>query len=184
MRETRAVCGCRNTTATAPRAEQVRVPTENAVPIGPSAAEAAAWCWLGTCLVPYGGLAQGGLKAGETVLVSGATGNFGRAAVAVALAMGGGLCHRDRPEPAGPADPGGAVRIAGALRRAERDRGRRPCRHVARSAGTDRSSPRHPAAHGEQRTGTRGHHDRQALRPCRSDGRDQHDGGALQLRYN
>lgn len=72
-------------------AEQVRVPTENAVPIGPIAeADAAAWCWLGTCLVPYGGLAQGGLKAGETVLVSGATGNFGRAAVAVALAMGAG----------------------------------------------------------------------------------------------
>jgi threonine dehydrogenase-like Zn-dependent dehydrogenase len=40
--------------------------------------------------VPYGGLLAANLQAGETVLVSGATGNFGSAAVAVALAMGAG----------------------------------------------------------------------------------------------
>jgi NADPH:quinone reductase-like Zn-dependent oxidoreductase len=38
--------------------------------------------------VPYGGFLAARLQAGETVLVSGATGNFGSAAVAVALAMG------------------------------------------------------------------------------------------------
>ena len=39
-------------------------------------------------LVPYGGLRDIGLKAGETVIVSPATGAFGGAAVLVALAMG------------------------------------------------------------------------------------------------
>jgi alcohol dehydrogenase len=73
-------------------AEQTRVPTENAIRIGDllDAADAAKWCALGTLLVPYGGWLAADLKAGETVLVSGATGNFGSAAVAVALAMGAG----------------------------------------------------------------------------------------------
>src|SRR5258707_3002096 len=70
-------------------AEQMRVPTENVKAIGPiDAADAAQWCALGTLLVPYGGFLAANLQAGETVLVSGATGNFGSAAVAVALAMG------------------------------------------------------------------------------------------------
>ena len=70
-------------------AEQMRVPTENAVPIGPiSADEAAKWCLMALLLVPYGGLLAVDLKVGETVVVSGATGNFGSAAVVVALAMG------------------------------------------------------------------------------------------------
>jgi alcohol dehydrogenase len=74
-----------------PFAEQMRVPTENAVPIGPiDAADAARWCALTVLLVPYGGLLAIELQAGETVVVSGATGNFGSAAVAVALAMGAG----------------------------------------------------------------------------------------------
>jgi alcohol dehydrogenase len=72
-------------------AEQMRVPTENVKQIGAiDAADAAKWCALGTLLVPYGGLLAANLQAGETVLVSGATGNFGSAAVAVALAMGAG----------------------------------------------------------------------------------------------
>jgi NADPH:quinone reductase-like Zn-dependent oxidoreductase len=72
-------------------AEQTRVPTENAIRIGDlNEAVAAQWCALGTLLVPYGGFLAADLKAGETVLVSGATGNFGSAAVAVALAMGAG----------------------------------------------------------------------------------------------
>lgn len=72
-------------------AERMRVPTENAVPIGTLApAEAASWCALGTCLVPYGGFLAAKLQPGETVLISGATGNFGSAGVAVALAMGAG----------------------------------------------------------------------------------------------
>ncbi len=72
-------------------AEQMRVPTENVKPIGKiDAAEASRWCAMGTLLVPYGGLIAANLQAGETVLVSGATGNFGSAGVAVALAMGAG----------------------------------------------------------------------------------------------
>jgi NADPH:quinone reductase-like Zn-dependent oxidoreductase len=73
-------------------AEQMRVPTENVKRIGAmneaDAVDAVAWCALGTLLVPYGGFLAANLQAGETVLVSGATGNFGSAAVAVALAMG------------------------------------------------------------------------------------------------
>lgn len=65
------------------------VPTENVKRLGAiTAAEATQWCALGTLLVPYGGLLAANLQPGETVLVSGATGNFGSAAVAVALAMG------------------------------------------------------------------------------------------------
>jgi alcohol dehydrogenase len=70
-------------------AEQMRLPTENVKPIGKiEKADAARWCAMGTMLVPYGGFLAANLQAGETVLVSGATGNFGSAAVAVALAMG------------------------------------------------------------------------------------------------
>jgi alcohol dehydrogenase len=70
-------------------AEQMRVPTENIKRIGAiNEADATAWCALGTLLVPYGGFLAANLQAGETVLVSGATGNFGSSAVTVALAMG------------------------------------------------------------------------------------------------
>jgi alcohol dehydrogenase len=72
-------------------AEQMRLPTENVKPIGAiDASDAAAWCAMGTLLVPYGGLLAAKLQAGETVLISGATGNFGSAGVALALAMGAG----------------------------------------------------------------------------------------------
>jgi alcohol dehydrogenase len=40
------------------------------------------------CVVPYGGLVRGRLAAGETVIINGATGAYGAAAVLVALAMG------------------------------------------------------------------------------------------------
>jgi alcohol dehydrogenase len=70
-------------------AERMMVPTENAKRIGViDASEAPLWCALGTLLVPYGGFLAAHLQAGETVLVSGATGKFGSCAVAVALAMG------------------------------------------------------------------------------------------------
>lgn len=72
-----------------PFAEQIRVPTENAIPIGNiESAEAAHWSAIGILLISYGGLRALDLKAGETLLVSGATGNFGGATVATALAMG------------------------------------------------------------------------------------------------
>ena len=70
-------------------AEQVRVPTENAVPIGAiDPALAGRWCAIGTLLIAYGGLLAMEFRPGETLLVSGATGNFGSATVALALAMG------------------------------------------------------------------------------------------------
>lgn len=70
-------------------AEQMRLPTENVVPIGAiDAKDAGRWCALGTLLVPYGGFLAAKLQPGETVLVNGATGAFGSAAVAVALGMG------------------------------------------------------------------------------------------------
>jgi alcohol dehydrogenase len=72
-----------------PFAERMRVPTENAVPLGDvDVVDLPRWSALGVLLVPYGGLLAADLQAGETVLVSGATGNFGSAGVAVALAMG------------------------------------------------------------------------------------------------
>jgi NADPH:quinone reductase-like Zn-dependent oxidoreductase len=70
-------------------AEQMRLPTENVKRLGAiDETDAAAWSALGTLLVPYGGFLAARLEPGETVLVSGATGNFGSAAVAVALGMG------------------------------------------------------------------------------------------------
>ena len=73
-------------------AQQVMLPTENAIPIGEiDAGDAAAWCKMGSLLVPYGGLLALALRPGETILVNGATGNFGSAGVAVALAMGAGV---------------------------------------------------------------------------------------------
>ena len=70
-------------------AEQMRVPTENLTRLGDiDPAQAPAWCALGTLLVPYGGLLAANLKAGEIVVVNGATGAFGSAGVVVALAMG------------------------------------------------------------------------------------------------
>jgi len=70
-------------------AQRMRVPTENAKPIGSiDERDAARWCALSSLLVPYGGFLAANLEAGETVLISGATGRFGSAAVAVALAMG------------------------------------------------------------------------------------------------
>src|SRR6476619_2088749 len=67
----------------------MRLPTENATPIGAiDARDAGRWCALGTLLVPYGGFLAAHLQAGEIVLVNGATGGFGSAAVAVALGMG------------------------------------------------------------------------------------------------
>ena len=72
-------------------AEQVMIPTENAIPLGGiDAADAGRWATLSLCLVPYGGFLDGGLQPGGTVVISGATGAYGGAAVAVAVAMGAG----------------------------------------------------------------------------------------------
>ena len=70
-------------------AEQILVPTENVFRIGDiDPSDAGRWTVLNLMLVPYGGLLAADLKPGEILLISGATGNFGSAGVAVALAMG------------------------------------------------------------------------------------------------
>ncbi|KAI0413571.1 GroES-like protein [Xylaria grammica] len=46
--------------------------------------------YISTLMVAYGGLSDVGLRPGETIVVAPATGNFGSAAVCVALAMGAG----------------------------------------------------------------------------------------------
>jgi alcohol dehydrogenase len=72
-----------------PFAEQMVVPTENAVPLGDvDIADVPRLSAIGIVLVPYGGLLAADFQPGETLLVSGATGNFGSAGVAVGLAMG------------------------------------------------------------------------------------------------
>ena len=70
-------------------AQQIRIPTENAAPIGTiDEANAGRWCAINTLLIAYGGLLAIDFRPGETLLVSGATGNFGSATVALAMAMG------------------------------------------------------------------------------------------------
>ena len=70
-------------------AQQMAVPTENAIPLGDiDIADIPRWTAISVLLVPYGGLLAAALQAGETLLISGATGNFGSAGVAVGLAMG------------------------------------------------------------------------------------------------
>ena len=70
-------------------AERMLTPTENVVRLDDfDCSEAPRWCRLGTLLVPFGGLLAIDLRPGETVVVNGATGSFGSAAVQVALAMG------------------------------------------------------------------------------------------------
>jgi len=70
-------------------AEQIRVPTENVYPIGQiKEADASKWCAQMVLIVPLGGLLAIDLKPGETIVISGATGNFGSGAVMMALALG------------------------------------------------------------------------------------------------
>lgn len=45
---------------------------------------------LSRCIVPFGGLLRGRLAVGETLIVTGATGAYGTAAVLLAVAMGAG----------------------------------------------------------------------------------------------
>jgi alcohol dehydrogenase len=50
--------------------------------------DAAQLVTIGRCIIPFGGLLRGRLAAGETLVVTGATGAYGTAAVLVAVAMG------------------------------------------------------------------------------------------------
>lgn len=68
-------------------AEFAHLPAACATPIEAAVAPARLAA-IGKLVVPYGGFLRGGLAAGETVIVNGATGFFGAAAVLLALAMG------------------------------------------------------------------------------------------------
>jgi alcohol dehydrogenase len=72
-------------------AEYALVPKSCATPIGGlEALSAAELSVLPRYGVPYGGLVRGGLAAGETIVVTGATGAYGSAAVLLSLALGAG----------------------------------------------------------------------------------------------
>jgi alcohol dehydrogenase len=83
-------------------AELMLAPLENLHPLGEVAPEEAPrWLGAGTMLVPYGGLLAIDFRPGETLVVSGATGNFGGAAVMLALGLGaaGVVALGRNPEP-------------------------------------------------------------------------------------
>ncbi|KAF9369015.1 hypothetical protein CPB97_003989, partial [Podila verticillata] len=72
-------------------AEETVVPAENVTVIPPSLQQKykpEQLIVLMTHAVTYGGFTAAGLKAGQTVVITGSTGTFGSSAVAVALAMG------------------------------------------------------------------------------------------------
>jgi alcohol dehydrogenase len=70
-------------------AEKVLVPLENAVElVHMQAMDPAKLTWLNTLLVPYGVLLAANVQPRQVVMVNGATGHFGSAGVAVAVAMG------------------------------------------------------------------------------------------------
>ena len=72
-----------------PFAEKMLIPLENAAPLDHmDGIDPVKLTWLVALLVPYGGLLAANVQPGQTVMVNGATGYFGGAAVAVALAMG------------------------------------------------------------------------------------------------
>ena len=72
-------------------AEYAHVPKSCVTPIdGLGALSAAELSVLPRFAVPYGGLVRGRLAAGETIVVTGATGAYGSAAVLLSLALGAG----------------------------------------------------------------------------------------------
>ena len=72
-------------------AEYALVPKSSVTPVeGLSAFSATELSVLPRFAVPYGGLLRGRLAAGETIVVTGATGAYGSAAVLLALALGAG----------------------------------------------------------------------------------------------
>lgn len=74
-----------------PFAEKMLLPLENAIPLAgleDVVSDPVQLSCMLTALVPYGGLLAANFQAGQTLAVTGATGNLGSAGVAVALAMG------------------------------------------------------------------------------------------------
>lgn len=72
-----------------PFAEKMLMPLENAFSLEQlRSIDPAKLAWLNTLLVPYGGLLTAHFQPGQIAMINGATGHFGSAGVAVALAMG------------------------------------------------------------------------------------------------
>ncbi len=70
-------------------AEKMLIPLENAVALDHmDAMDPVQLTWLSTLLVAYGGWLAANVQPGQVVMVNGATGHFGSAGVAVAVAMG------------------------------------------------------------------------------------------------
>jgi alcohol dehydrogenase len=70
-------------------AEYALMPVEAVTPVqGLDHIEAAQLAAVGRCIIPFGGLLRGRLAAGETLVVNGATGAYGTAAVLLGVAMG------------------------------------------------------------------------------------------------
>jgi len=70
-------------------AEYALMPVEAVTPVeGLDDIDSAHLAVLNRCIVPFGGLLRGRLAAGETLIVNGATGAYGTAAVLLGLAMG------------------------------------------------------------------------------------------------
>jgi alcohol dehydrogenase len=70
-------------------AEYALAPVEAVTPLdGFEGADAAELAALSRFIVPFGGLLRGRLAAGETLIVNGATGAYGTAAVVLGIAMG------------------------------------------------------------------------------------------------
>ncbi|MDB5978802.1 MAG: Alcohol dehydrogenase zinc-binding domain protein [Nevskia sp.] len=70
-------------------AEYALLPVEAVTPAeGLDHIDAAQLAAVGRCIIPYGGLLRGRLAAGETLIVNGATGAYGSAAVLLGVAMG------------------------------------------------------------------------------------------------
>lgn len=70
-------------------AEYALVPIEAVTPAdGLEHVDAEQLAALTRCIIPFGGLLRGRLAAGETLVVTGATGAYGTAAVLLAIAMG------------------------------------------------------------------------------------------------
>jgi alcohol dehydrogenase len=72
-------------------AEYALMPVEAVTPVeGLDHVDATKLVVLSRCIVPFGGLLRGRLAAGETLVITGATGAYGTAAVLLGVAMGAG----------------------------------------------------------------------------------------------
>jgi len=69
-------------------AEYVLVPVENVIPLPKSDYSNEQWVVIGYMGISYGALLKGGFKAGQVIVVNGATGTLGSSTVLLALAMG------------------------------------------------------------------------------------------------